>query len=412
MVRAFNRFRMVLRLTGLGVLLVLTVIGAQFMKKERMGIVGKAAGVEPYKKVFSSLMPAQGYLPWIDWYPVDFGQPKGYRMLNWWFPGNSNSNQKYQYGNSYFHVLNKPGTLPAYYNGNSVDYFYIWACLNGYSSSERCYTPRYKEIISQGTAVDPAGKTTLEHWARGTVIPESFNWEVYYNPTVFGVWGNCNKSYIQRYKTQGNLEMEGNKKPMTMRLPDRVNNYYISEPVCALVFNNYAQNPNNLKDNVGDWIVITITHERYYDNQYKEIVRAENIYLTDNLQDTLQFENGYCRNNNYSSDTLHCIGNAPNKTGLIVNKDGRDYKVYAYEEYWMRKTASSGYLVNPVTGQQVRDRFGFGAFRWYSWLPYTYTNWDQITNDGTRSIDNGAGNQVYKMEKCDTDIYNNIGNCY
>lgn len=377
---------------------------------------GKAAGIAPYQKVFTQLSPAYNYLKWVDWYPVDYGQPKGYRMLNWWSSG-----QGKVYGNSYFHVLYKPGTLPGSYRGNQVDYFYIWSCLNPWNGTDRCYDAYYKEIISQGTAVDTVGKTTLEHWARG----DSSSWEVYYNPTFFG-WGNCTASYIRAHYNQAGLEQEMNKQPMTLKLPDAANTYSVSDPVCALVFNGWYQIPTNLRDIrdpvyssssspvwwTGDWIVVTINHDKFTDNQGFSIVRAENIYMTDNFTAAAKFDQEYCQNlkNVWKfTDTLHCTGDG--SKGLTIVKDNRTYKEFAYEEYWMRKTGSSGKVKNPFTGQPVRDLYGFGSFRWYATMPLLNNSWDQIKNDGTKSTDNGAGNQVFTMEKCNTDQYNNIASC-
>jgi hypothetical protein len=304
-------------------------------------------------------------------------------------------------------VPNKVNTLPEYYNGKAVDYFYIWSCINPYGV-DKCYKPSYLEIISQGTAVDTTGKTTLEHWARGSAN----SWEVYYDPEKIG-WANCSSRDLS---STLDLNQPGNKKPLVMKLPSQANTYYVTEPVCTLVFNQFEQSKTAVKDVrygsysnstspywwTGNWIVITINHERYMDNLNKEIVRAENIYLTDNAAAGTNF-NKYCVNN--PTDRLHCS----NGTGLIYTLNGKVYYTFTYEEYWMRKTESSGNIKN-LSGAPVRDLYGYGAFRWFE-FPMNDSKWDMIRNDGSKSTDNGAGNQVFTMEKCTLDKWNNIQTC-
>lgn len=388
------------------------MISAWGVKNNNLGISSKAAD-PTYQQVFSNLIPARGYLPWKDWYPVDYGQSEGYRMVNWWSSAAVNTGGK---GNVYLNVPNKVNSLPEVYKGNLVDYFYIWSCPNVFGV-DQCYRPGtsgYMEIISQGTAVDTVGKTTLEHWARGT--PTS--WEVYYDPEQIG-WNNCDGNAIRN--TTLDLNNPGNKKPMVLKLPDTANTYYATDPVCALVYSQYEQSKTAVKDVryvpyttsgsptwwAGNWLLLVINHESYKDGLGKSIIRAENIYLTDNVEAGKRFSTEYCQGVN-PSDTLHCTG-VGNKTGLTYVKNGRTYYSFAYEEYWMRKSESSGKTVN-LQGALVRDLYGFGAFRWYNWA-IGKSIWDGILNDGSKSNDNGAGNQVYTMEKCTLDKYNNIVAC-
>ena len=146
-------------------------------------------------------------------------------------------------------------------------------------------------------------------------------------------------------------------------------------------------------------------HEKYLMNGF-EIVRAENIYMTDNLAAGDRFTKGYCRD--YPTDTLHCPGAAALTLTLGRNIS---YRAFAFEEYWMRKTASSGKYVNAKTGTPVRDLYGFGSFKWFEGRIRNQTIWDAVKNDGTQSRDDGRGNQVYTMEKCVLDKWNNILSC-
>ena len=79
---------------------------------------------EPSSKYFAQLSLANSFYKWKDWYPVDYGQPEGYRIINRW-DKTTDANPNI-HGISSLNVPNNVSTLPSTYNGKSGDYFYLW----------------------------------------------------------------------------------------------------------------------------------------------------------------------------------------------------------------------------------------------------------------------------------------------
>lgn len=373
---------------------------------------------------------ATAFRPWRDWYPVNFGQPENYRMINRWnsyATSTCGSNNSLKYGHSSLNVKNSIGTLPTKYQGTgSIDYFFLWDCLvpAGGSLDPYCLEQtRYREIISQGTAYNSGG-TTLEHWSRGS----SISYEVYYNSGYFGGAGNCSEHFIDSTgKTQAYLESATNKKPWTLKLPTKVNQYYVSEPVCTIVYKSYNQAPTATingthQDNIidgrkdsaegaslwqtGNWITITSVLKESVDSAGLPIVRADNTYFTDNTVHD-DYLNRYCTQN--PSDTLHCEYINPGnqslgRQGLTYSKDGKTYRAFSFETYWMRKTASTGKYARFGT---ITDKYGLGSFT-FNGMP---EEWDKVKNNHTCDSANTAQNQEWTMESCSVSSNFTVSGC-
>jgi hypothetical protein len=376
-----------------------------------------ATHAEPHIKRISDLQPATSFRKWIDWYPVDFNQPEGYRVINRWSAkGKKNS---YFHGHSVINVPNNIATLPERYNNNPVDYFFLFQCSDPQTADDpSCISyAKYLEVISQGSAVDPVGKTTLEHWARG----DARQYEVYYNPSVLG-FDSCTAAALKN--STRNLHDPSNKKPWVLKLPEQSSSYYVSEPVCALVFAGYDQRVDRLIDTrasnqgvapsfeTGNWISITVTHDVFQAGGHS-VVFAENIYLTDNQNASDRFASEYCRKLQ-PSDSLRCQRNQNGKMESYAHVvGGREYRAFAFELYYMRKTQSSGRYDQVRAG--IVDKYGFGSFRWWSVQPPAAgaqwkNEWDMVDNRG-RSNSDTAENQIYDLEKCQLNQWHGIVRC-
>lgn len=416
----FNK-QITLNLLLLGFLVVTTFLGvSSFNKKIEYQKSLASGGIDPSSKILctpgnnipecrntncTNCVKQQSgtiFRSWKDWYPVNQNLPNPYkgadgkwiafRNINWW-------------GDSYFNGLssmNVPeplATLPT-----NKDYYFFWQCYKhkGVTPDPFCYNQNfYREIISQST------DDVLETWARGGDTNANINnviWEVYYNPDIIG-YANCNGEKL--YNTTLDLTLSSSKKPWVLKLPINENTFYLSSPICTIAFKGYTQNktrvidtrsnsqgfnPDKLSFETGNWISFTIVHSQTNDQWGFPIVRAENIYLTDNSNASGRFNTKYCSGR---TDSFRCPSNKP----LEYSLNGRIYRAFAFEEYYMRKTQKSGRYSN---FPNVIDKYGFGSFRWFT-NPASSYNWDQVDNNYKRNDSESYKNQVWDLQRCTLD---------
>ena len=349
-------------------------------------------GKKPARLSFDQLKPSKGLRDWNQWYPVNFGQKQSERVINWW-----NSTQQSDImitGMSYLNVPDKLPTLPARYQGKKLDFYYLWQCMYpwGDKRDPKCLrTEKYLEIISQTKSAN----YQLTTWSRGSTSA----WEVYYDADKLGGVERCNRRDL--IASGVDLSRPDYKKPLVFRLPEGRGQFALSEPVCAVVFDGYQQTANRIIDSryqkkvrnafeTGNWLVMTVVKDYFTDEQGQRVIDAENIYLTDNLSHAARFSQSYC--SQQRDDQLHCLAGQ----GVVYPHQGRNYRIFAFEEYWMRQVK---YVNQKVAGQMVKAKYGFGAFRW--WQKSELVDWDKVTGLPSRKkVSHSSEYQLYLSQKC------------
>jgi len=172
------------------------------------------------------------YLDWSEWYPMDRGQKPGERAMNWW----SNSAGMCSFGQSTYNYDGIPKGYPSQFDGECVDYFFNWACMNKEDADCNDYE-KYMEIISERRAAN-GQSIYLDLWGVGKID----DWRTFFNPNALGDGSSCGCT-DENVAAMSSSERRANKVPMSFLMPCETgeNNWAYSNVVCSANFTSDGQ---------------------------------------------------------------------------------------------------------------------------------------------------------------------------
>lgn len=200
---------------------------------------------------------------------------------------------------------------------------------------------------------------------------------------------NCNKKYLGRYASQF-LKADGTNnyqgffwttfEGMSLYYPKKAGTYYVSPPVCFMGFTSFDKRSyENMVDTrydtnrkasdysmqTGAYVTVILNHSS--PAQYV----FERMYFTDNTSASSNFSAKYCVVKG-AFDTTHCFKSRSGYSGIEMMKDGRMYKLAAFEQIAYHPT-------NIPLAQNTADSISGG--------PYAFQWWTQTLGNGDKYWD-------------------------
>ncbi len=224
------------------------------------------------------------FASWDRYYPTDRGQQRdaqtgrSQRTYDRWEGDN-----RWLYGQATWLYQDPDGGdaaplgLPSSYQGQTLDYYYHFHC-------EKEENPDiYKDCLNWQIYIELFGmgedKAELAVWARGgwgRLSPTTPTWEAYYRPDSFN--GNCTTQSVLENATDALLIDPAAKIPWVFRMPNDVGAWYVSDPVCTLIFDSYLYRREDVQK-AARWHVITYLRDKTYDAKLDRTqIKAENVY--------------------------------------------------------------------------------------------------------------------------------------